>query len=304
MIQRYPAGILVTCCVPWDEKQQLIEEAFRAEVRRMIARGYRHIYIFGTAGEGHAVDNGRFSDVAQVFREETRAAGVHAQVGVMVQSSICAIERVALAYEMGFRVFQLTLPSWGVLTSGEVDRFFCEVCGEFPDARFLHYNVMRSGRLLNGDDYRRIADLCPNLVATKITGADLRLASSLMHKAQDLQHFFVEMFPVASRWGTCSMLASGAAMYPRALHRMIELAQCGDIAELFRLHAQLEQVDNEILAPARYACWMDGAWDKMRIRLGGVPDFPLRLLSPYTAIPEETYQACAAVALRHSEWLK
>ena len=49
---------------------------------------------------------------------------------------------------------------------------FRETCGRFGQAQFLHYNLMRAGRILRGADYRRLADAVPNLVGTKITGSD------------------------------------------------------------------------------------------------------------------------------------
>ena len=69
---RYPQAILVSCEVPWDEKEQLLEEVFRQEVR-MVLKQFNHLYIFGTAGEGYAVDTPRFQQIVRIFYEETRA---------------------------------------------------------------------------------------------------------------------------------------------------------------------------------------------------------------------------------------
>ena len=68
---RYPQGILVACPSPWDEKFELVEELLREEVRRVLAAGYKHCYVFGTGGEGYAVDTRRFRQVVDVFHEET-----------------------------------------------------------------------------------------------------------------------------------------------------------------------------------------------------------------------------------------
>lgn len=301
---RYPKGILVTCCIPWDEREQLLENDFRNEIRRMITRGFHHLYIFGTAGEGHTVDTARFREVASLFREETRETTEYAQVGVIALSTANAVERVGIARDLGFRTFQITLPSWGVLTDHEVLNFFRDVCGAFPDSRFLHYNVSRAGRILNGADYARIANEVPNLVGTKITGTDSGLAASVMTRAPELQHFFVQMFPIASQYGECSLLAAGAAMYPREIKQMFEYAQSRQSAPLFELHRRLAAADEAILAPARGPRLMDGAWDKLRVRLGGEPQFPLRLLSPYETLSEEAYRACAGVAQQYADLLK
>ena len=40
---------------------------------------------------------------------------------------------------------------------------------------------------------------------------------------------------------------------------------------------------------------MDGAYDKMLTKLGMLPDFPLRLLSPYTSFTDDDYRAMKTV---------
>ena len=69
---RYPQAILVSCEIPWDEDERLLEEVFRREVRTVL-QDFNHLYVFGTAGEGYAVDTMRFQRIVQVFHEETRA---------------------------------------------------------------------------------------------------------------------------------------------------------------------------------------------------------------------------------------
>jgi len=49
---------------------------------------------------------------------------------------------------------------------------------------------------------------------------------------------------------------------------------------------------------------MDGSYDKMLCRLGLLPEFPLRLLSPYQGFTEADYDACRRVMeTRYPDWL-
>ena len=112
---RYPQAILISCEAPWDENEQLIEDVFRGEVRSVLER-FNHLYVFGTAGEGYAVDTARFQQVVRIFYEETRGADVHPMVGVIGLSTANIVERIAFAYATGFRVFQISMPAWGALT--------------------------------------------------------------------------------------------------------------------------------------------------------------------------------------------
>ena len=92
---RHPQGILVSCQVPWDEQERFLEDAFRREVRRIIDAGFRQMYVFGTAGEGHAVDTARFRAIVDVFAEETLPRpGVLPQVGTIGLSPATGLERL------------------------------------------------------------------------------------------------------------------------------------------------------------------------------------------------------------------
>ena len=68
---RYHQAVLVSCEVPWDENEKLIEPVFRQEIRHTLA-DFNNLYIFGTAGEGYAVDTARFQRIVDIFYEETR----------------------------------------------------------------------------------------------------------------------------------------------------------------------------------------------------------------------------------------
>ncbi len=289
---RYPQAILVSCEVPWDENEQLIEEVFRQEVR-MVLEQFNHLYIFGTAGEGYAVDAPRFQQIVRIFHEETRGQDVHPMVGVIALSTANFIERIGFAYDVGFRVFQISLPAWGALNDQEMMTFFRDVCGAFPNAQFLHYNLPRTKRVLTGADYRRLIDAIPNLVATKNTGGGLERAADLVTNAGELQHFLGEQnFPHGCLYGECSLLSSFGPMSPHKAKALFEAGQTGDLVNLFKLQKEFHDMLHGVLGVALAAGRIDGAYDKMLVRLGGLEEMPLRLLSPYQGFSEEEYRAC------------
>lgn len=95
------------------------------------------------------------------------------------------------------------------MNDAEVETFFRETCGRFPDCEFLHYNLMRTGRIITGAEYGRIADEYSNLVATKNSTADESRLQSLMNDAPQLQHFITEVgFAKAALMGECGFLIS------------------------------------------------------------------------------------------------
>ncbi len=294
----------MSCEIPWDEKERLMEGLFREEVRQTLRHGFHNVYVFGTAGEGYAVDRARFEQIVRIFAEETRGEGVAPMVGVIGLSTANVAERLAFAYQQGFRVFQISLPCWGVLNDAEVLRFFRDVCGTFPDAKFLHYNLMRAKRLLTAAHYRRIADEVPNFVATKNTGTTVTGTAELMTVVPEIQHFFGEaMFPTGCLYGECSLLSSFGPMIPRKTHDFFEHGRHGRIEALFRMQKEYLGMVEDILAPMRRMDLIDGAYDKMLVRLGGL-DMPLRLLSPYQGFTEDVFAECRRILHeKYADWI-
>ena len=303
MAKRYPQTIMVSCETPWSESEEFMEDVFRQEVRATLEKGFNHLYIFGTAGEGYAVTLSQFKEVAGVFREETDKDGVYPNVGIVVMSTPQAVERIGVAYDIGFRVFQISLPSWGALNDDEYMTFFKDVCGNFPQAKFIHYNLPRAKRVLLGLDYKRLEEAVPNLVGTKNLRVDMTEIVSIATHTTELQHFWGEYaFPHGCLYGECSIIASWAALFPSKTKEFFHYGVTGQFDKLFRLHAEYLKMIDVFEAPTAGYQRIDGAWDKMIVRGSGI-DMPLRLLSPYQGFDLETFKATMqAVLERFPEW--
>jgi dihydrodipicolinate synthase/N-acetylneuraminate lyase len=303
-MKRYPQGILLSCEIPWDDREHLLEDVFREEVRKAQDLGFRNIYVFGTAGEGYAVDTARFRRIVDIFYEETRAPETRPQVGVIGLSVANIVERLQYAYNVGFRAFQISLPCWGALNDTEVLRFFQDVCGSLPDASFLHYNLPRAKRVLTPSDYRRIVDVVPNLAATKNTGTNVDSTRELIRATPELQHFLGEaMFPIGCLHGECSLLSSFGVMIPSKTKEFFEYGRARQFDKVFTLLADYLSMVSDVLGPTAGEARIDGAYDKILVRLGGI-DMPLRLLSPYECFPEEVFEQCRRVFEdKYPDWI-
>lgn len=281
-----------------------MEAPFRRQVQAMRAAGFRDIYIFGTAGEGYAVDSAQFRAISEVFLDEMRGDEMRPQIGVIALSTAGYIERLSVAYKLGCRMFQISLPCWHALNDAELMRFFHDVCGAFPDAQFLHYNLDRAKRRLFAADYRRLCDEIPNLVAAKITGNDLDEAKKAMNLVPELQAFFTEpLFIRAAPHGPCSLLSAYAPLNPQRAKQLFETASAQRWNELESLEEAYKRLRAELFAPLGAQPRIDGAYDKLLARLGG-HEMPLRLLSPYESATEAEFQACDAILRdRFPDWL-
>jgi dihydrodipicolinate synthase/N-acetylneuraminate lyase len=303
---RYPQAMLAACPTAWDDNEQLVEDIFRREVQMVLAAGFNHLYVFGTGSEGYAVDTPRFTQVARVFHEETSGPDVHPMIGVIGLSTAQIVERIRIAYDIGFRTFQISLPSWGVLTDDEVLRFFVDTCGTFPDAQFLNYNLPRVKRVLSGSDYARIIPKVRNLVATKTTSGGLTGAEELLRNAPELMHFMGEgNFPHGSMFGEVGLLATMAELTPGRVKEIFEAGRTRDIKTLFQLQHDFVRMEADLWGVGSDVPHMDGAYDKMLTKLGLIPEFPLRLLSPYVSFGEEDYRAMRRLLDdKYADWMR
>jgi dihydrodipicolinate synthase/N-acetylneuraminate lyase len=302
---RFERCILATTVLPWTETFNLDEGLFRDEVRYLIDHGCRNLYAFGTAGEGYAVDDAQFEQVARVFADELRTGGAEPMLGVISLSLATIMRRIAFARDsLGVRLFQISLPSWGALEEAEVRTFFEHVLGNFEDCQFLHYNLLRAKRLLTGRDYAAIAADHPNLVATKNSTDSMQRIRELTECAPMLRHFLNERgFVYGSLLGECGLLMSVASVNLDMARRYFDAGCARDMQSLVRMEGELDALSSELVRLVSGGVTrIDGAFDKV---LWWLHDrrFPLRLLPPYDGATHTSAEAFAAfVSQRYPEW--
>ena len=249
----------------------------------------RHLYVFGTAGEGYAVTRGQFERVCHVFHEEMSENDSHPMVGVISLSQMEVMERIEWSRNRGFRSFQISLPSWGALTEAETRRYFRDVCGAFPDCDFLHYNLMRTKRLVTAQEYAILAAENPNLVATKNSTGDAERITELLRCAPTLTHFFTESgYATGSLIGPCGFLVSIASCNFAKARCFFEAGFHRDRDQLLEMQQELNAIIVDLISTAHNEAHMDGAYDKAFCRLHD-QDYPLRLLPPYETLSDKTF---------------
>jgi dihydrodipicolinate synthase/N-acetylneuraminate lyase len=284
--RRMPATILATCVLPWDRHLRFLEEEFRDHVRLVAENVTRHIYVFGTAGEGYAMTDGQFREIAAVFWDQAQASGVTPMLGVISNSLGTVVERIEFGIETGFREFQISFPSWGAVSEAERDAFFRETCGRFRGARFLHYNIPRGRRVLTGAEYRELARRHRNLAAVKFSSSDSAVVRELVTGCGPLQCFLTEPAYVLARdYVRCGLLVSLSGVRTDLPQRFTAadgtaLHALGDLA--YRIDDLLEECFRETSPQAH----MDGAYEKVIARAHGAR-LPLRLLPPFEGASEE-----------------
>ena len=305
MNKRYPQSILVTCEIPWDKNSELMEDLFRQELRATMEH-FPNLYIFGTAGEGYAVTLSQFERITRIFHEETNKDGIYPMIAAIGMSTAQVVEKVGIAYDIGIRDFQIPLTPWGPLNDHECITYFKDVCGNFPDAKFLHYQQpIATKRMLLGPDYQRIEAAVPNFVGTKNCISDLYEIISIATHTTELQHFWGELaFPHGCLYDECSMLSSYGSLFPTKTKEFFNYGITGQIDKVFQMQRDYWKVVETFEEPSQGLDLIFGAMDKMTMKASGV-DVPLRLLSPYQEIDMDIYEKCInALRTKYPEWLK
>jgi dihydrodipicolinate synthase/N-acetylneuraminate lyase len=305
MQKRYPKVILATACIPWDENFEFMEATFRIEVRNLINRGVNHIYLFGTAGEGYAVTDDQFEQIVAVFADEMSGPDLFPMVAVVSLSLPVMRERVKRAYDLGIRDFQFAFPSWGALSDDEIEIFMHSLCDPYPDCRFLHYNLNRSKRLLQMQDYMRLAELFPNFAGAKYPTTHLFIIHELMENESPLQFFLTELGFGYSHiiGGECGLLLSLGNSHIRRASLFFQAAVAKEFNKIAAFQNEFYGL-YRILMQSVSDSRMDGAYDKVYCKLVD-PSFPLRLLPPYQSSTDEQFETYKNDLQRYyPQWLE
>ena len=290
-MKRYERCILATCPIPWDKSYDFAENIFKSQIRHILRHGTKHVYIFGTAGEGYAVSDKQFSRVTEVFCDEMKAGSAEPMVGVISLSLQTVVERINLSYELGVRYFQISLPAWGACTFEEIERFFEETCGRFPNCSFLHYNNLRSKRMITPNEYAILANTFPNLIATKNGASSPVDIISLTTKAPQLQHFLTENnFAIANLLGLdVGFLISVASINWQTASSFYQACIEHKVQDINKYVIELGAIVNALFEIVGQQGHIDGAYDKMFSKIAD-PQFSLRLLPPYGYANDESFQ--------------
>lgn len=287
MEKRYPVMGLGAALIPWTEDFQVDEPLFRKTVRNMVNGGLKYIYTFGTAGEGFAVNDEEFSHITEIFIDELKDTGVTPIIGCISLSASQMITRLQRAYDLGARDFQISFPSWGALTDTEVNVFFHQVCDQFPDCKFMHYNNGgRSKKLLKAKDYIRLAKEIPNLAAVKFMNDSLEDVINVVRADCPIQFVLSEYgYGFGCLFGECSMLFSSISSHFPTAWRLFRAGQEKDLSTIVELEKEVA-ISQEILFETCATPVINAAYDKLYAK-ATIPEFPMRLYPPYQTFSDE-----------------
>jgi len=248
-----------------------------------------HIYLFGTAGEGYAVSDEDFELIVSIFSKVMQGSELYPMAGIVNMSMKTMLKRIEISMGYGIRDFMFALPSWGELSSGEIKKFFHQLCDPFPQCRFLHYNTGRAKRIIEPSEYENLAVEIPNFCGAKITTDSIRTIHAYMNREMPLQLFFGDIaYGYARLFGECGLLIAMALSNLDTAWDYFYAAQKREFNKVNQYQRELSLM-SEKLTELTEEPKIDGAYDKFLARLAD-PQFSLALLPPYDTNTDKSFE--------------
>ncbi len=286
-------GYLVSVPIPWNKEGSFLPNLFHKAIHKLVQEGCDGLYLFGTSGEGYAVSDDEFTQIVDIFVDASVEFTGFLQVGCFGLSSDQVKHRCRIAAEHGLQSVQITLPFWKELNDAELERYFSDVCGSFPELSFLLYNNPRNKRRLKGKELEAIHETTPNLYGTKTGSGTWLDFYELITESPSLVHFVTESaFLFSFCLGDVGLIPSSNYVFPQKSHAFYEAVIGNDLKTAHRLHREIVRFFHKTATPLVQKGYIDGAIDKAYARIGGM-DMPLILKSPYLPLSNADF-----------EWLK
>jgi len=288
MKKRYDETILATACIPWNKDNSFNKKLFEKEINHLINNNITHIYLFGTAGEGYAVNNEQFEQIVSFFASLMDKHNLNPMVGLIDLSPFRMEEKLKIAYKYGIRDFQFSLPSWHKLDYEEIENFMNYLLSRHQDCNFLCYNLARTKRFIEPFELLKLSKKYANLVAVKYTRLTDQDIDFFNNNDIPLQLFLTENnFAKLSESINCSLLLSIGNL---------NLEQANDFYTNVKLNNQTI-VNNycdkynllrSTMKSLMDGIFIDGAYDKLYVKYV-IDEFPLKMLSPYKYASEKNF---------------
>jgi dihydrodipicolinate synthase/N-acetylneuraminate lyase len=198
-------GLYALTITPFDPRGELDEEAYRENVRCLLAHGVDGIITCGTNGEFHTTTYEERKRIARLVVEETRGRAV-AIAGASGVNTAESIARTRDAFEAGADAVMNVIPFYHVLSKGEAHQYFEDLSRACPDIGIIIYNnPMTTQVRLDDSDFVRLQEI-PNICGVKMIGADFALYLNCLRRTT------IRHFPLENLWGISRQVGGNGVM--------------------------------------------------------------------------------------------
>ena len=290
-------GIWAGVTMSWDKDFRFDEDIYAQNVQRCLKAKVYGVYTTGSTGEFYVIDYDEFKRMVDIVAGLCGRAKMPLQIGCCSDATHKTIQLMEYAASKSVvGAAQVNIPYWMELTDRELLQFFKDISKACPDLPLVHYNIPRTKRFLNVDDYLRILDVAPNLIGVKYTfaGSNFTALQDCLIKTPQLSYFVAENMLVSGMLlgakGCCSSLV---ATNPKFTLDMYAKAKAGkwDQAAKMQKHAQTFFNDAAAFIEARGEGSIDPVFDKGLAVAAGCLLGHQRCRAPYLGWSDETVKA-------------
>lgn len=238
--------VLTAIVTPFTNNYQIDYNTFCDLVRYQLSHEDTGIVLFGTTGECPTVDKEErimmMRLVMQLFPNELNNKFV---IGAGGNNTSECIEIIKYSKEFGFNNFMLTTPYYNKPTQVGLFNHFKKICNEFPDCKFILYNVPgRCNVNLLPQTVYDIWKACPNVFYIKEASGDLSQMIVIRRLCPDLLLYCGDdglIVPSMSigAYGVISVLSN---YKPTLLTDIIKKCQEDNYYKAFELFLKIDEI--------------------------------------------------------------
>lgn len=275
-------GPFIAIVTPFNEKGQILPDAFQALVKSFIDDGARGIIVSGHNGEAWNLTQAELKQLISLAKEEAAGrvpvlCGIEA---ITAQEVVHIAESLAAAGAAGIMVE----PPYVVTTSTEaelIDRFE-QIASGSPVPVLLYNNPRRTQIHITLNVLEKIAKH-ENIIAIKESTRDFsELTLKIQGVGKDI-NFFVGPSPLILPGiliGATGFISSGPMEFLRKDgYRLYELAAAGKIKEATELHFKVTELYKALFGLGTWPAALKAALNLVG-RPAGIPRLPVHPLNP------------------------
>ena len=239
-------GVIPPLLTPFrDGDLRVDEEALRAHVEWLIARGVQALMPCGTTGEFPLLSIGERQQVIEIVIDiAADRVPVIAHVGAT--STHDTISLALHAATTGAHAVSVVTPYFYGLPDAALIEHFCQVAHAVPQTPLFLYNIpQNAGNALSRPSVERIIARCPNVMGIKDSSGDLDTLASFVG-LRDGQFLVVcgsdGLLLRALEAGACAVVSGNANVFPEVVVKLIEAFRAGDQETARRQQMLLDEV--------------------------------------------------------------
>ncbi|REJ79446.1 MAG: 4-hydroxy-tetrahydrodipicolinate synthase [Acidobacteria bacterium] len=236
-------GCATALVTPFRKDGSIDEECFKSLAERQIANGVNILVPCGTTGESVTMSEDERLRVIRLTIEVAKAKKAKVIAGTGSNNTAATIDFTRKVRQLGADMALVVAPYYNKPTQDGMFAHFSEIANSVKDLPIMLYNVPgRTSSNISAETTFRLAEACPNIVATKEASGDF---SQIMEIIRTRPKNF-KLFS-GDDMTTLSMIAAGADglvsvcanEIPKETSQMVNAALDGGFSKARRIHYKI-----------------------------------------------------------------